>query len=175
MAKASYEFKGFISNRVELNIELLPKEFHSGKREWTNLTPITDGYTFSVSAGIWNKQKTDWEQGGQCIDAIQEFANKQNDEVFKANLNTLIELWEKYHLNDMQAGSKLQSNFVDLSIDKYEYSNACNRLKEVGLYTHKGYKYGYAWLYMPIPQVDMDRMISVIEYFIEYSYDKGFM
>jgi len=69
--------------------------------------------------------------------------------------------WDKYHLNDMKAGSPRQEIAIkawELGGAKYDYTAACAMLKELGLledseYLHEGkpYKYGSAWLKTEIP------------------------
>ena len=69
--------------------------------------------------------------------------------------------WDKYHLNDMQAGSPRQElaiNAWKLGGATYEYKAACEMLAQLGLledqdYIHEGkpYKYGSAWLKTEIP------------------------
>ena len=69
--------------------------------------------------------------------------------------------WDKYHLNDMKAGSPRQElaiNAWKLGGATYEYKAACEMLAQLGLledqdYIHEGkpYKYGSAWLRCEIP------------------------
>lgn len=77
--------------------------------------------------------------------------------------------WADYHLNDMQAGSPKQTAFVEATRNAspapYNYSNMCELLKEVDLYIDKSYlhngkpyKYGSAWLTIPVPFVVVDML-----------------
>lgn len=71
-------------------------------------------------------------------------------------------VWADWHLNDMVAGSPKQEAAIKAWKDsgaKYEYSAACEMLKESGLlidesYIHEGkpYQYGTAWLSKSIPE-----------------------
>lgn len=56
-----------------------------------------DRPTFTASGTIWNKYKTGTVAGGQCLDTIKEYLKDTNKE-----FNTLFEMWQKYHLNDMR-------------------------------------------------------------------------
>jgi len=77
-------------------------------------------------------------------------------------------VWEKWHLNDMRAGSPAQTAEIEKHIFPREYSSshyswACAILEDAGLqpdagYIHEGpnvepgpYKYGSAWLSVPVP------------------------
>jgi len=69
--------------------------------------------------------------------------------------------WDKYHLNDMKAGSPRQELAIaawKLGGATYEYKAACEMLAQLGIledqdYIHEGkpYKYGSAWLKTEIP------------------------
>ena len=72
------------------------------------------------------------------------------------------EVWDKWHLNKLQAGSPAQTKWVQQNIhDKginYDYTEVCERLTDAGLnpdsdYIHNGapYKYGHAWLSVDVP------------------------
>lgn len=63
----------------------------------------TDKPTFSVCGFVWNFLHTDCVAGGQCIDSIKEYF--KNDRLY----NLIADLWSKYHLNDMNAGTVEQS------------------------------------------------------------------
>lgn len=77
-------------NSVDLEIEL--RDVDTEKPE------------FSVCGSVWNSRHTDIETGGQCIDSIDKFF--KHDRLYK-----LIEdLWKKYHLNGMNAGTIEQDN-----------------------------------------------------------------
>jgi hypothetical protein len=72
----------------------------------------------------------------------------------------LRDIWEKWHLNDMQAGSPAQTAFLEANpVSRADhYTAATEALKAAGLnpdlnYLHKGkpYKYGSAWLFVEVP------------------------
>jgi hypothetical protein len=75
----------------------------------------------------------------------------------------LAEVWERWHLNDMQAGSPAQrkwlcDNPVTATYPESHYEKACAALAEAGLnpdpgYEHndKPYQYGHAWLREEVP------------------------
>lgn len=88
--KIDAEGRGRKINSVDLVIEL--RNADTNKPE------------FSVCGDVWNSRHTDIVQGGQCIDSIDKFF--KHDRLYK-----LIEnLWKKYHLNSMHAGTVEQEN-----------------------------------------------------------------
>ena len=114
-----------------------------------------NGITFTSSGTIWNHLKTDCYSGGQNLDTIKKFL--PNNKLF----NKIYNIWKKYHLNDMTAGSPKQVEYLK-SIQKPEdaefYTWECEQLEKVNLlhdksylYNGKPYKYGTAWLTTEIP------------------------
>ena len=97
---------------------------------------------------------------GQCQDSIKPKNKAQKN---------LLELWKKYHLNDMKAGTPKQEaalhtpkfeEFYKLTDGHDYYKAACTWLEKKRLYTvddprpdHKGekYNYGHAWLTEALP------------------------
>tara|TARA_R100000278_G_scaffold33502_1_gene30424 strand:- start:219 stop:713 length:495 start_codon:yes stop_codon:yes gene_type:complete len=115
-----------------------------------------DGVRFSASGTIWNHLKTDCYSAGQNLDTIKKFL--PNNKLF----NKIYDIWKKYHLNDMTAGSPKQEEYLKSIISEdsldYSYDLKCEKLKEVNLlhdksylYDGKPYQYGTAWLTTEIP------------------------
>lgn len=73
-------------------------------------------------------------------------------------LKTLNEIWERWHLNDLNAGSPAQEEYIrQLQFRgwKYDYDEACDALLEAGLYRdpeHSNYRYGTDWLFEEVPK-----------------------
>lgn len=73
----------------------------------------------------------------------------------------LLEIWDRWHLNDMQAGTPAQMEFVRKWLKEnfpngYTggeslYDQQCDALRAAGLYEDGGYKYGTAWLREDVP------------------------
>jgi hypothetical protein len=79
------------------------------------------------------------------------------------HLKPLAELTERWHLNDLLAGTRVQREFVDAYFKEnpYEYHrdvshyDICVReLTKAGLNPdpETGYKYGHRWLFEPMPK-----------------------
>lgn len=118
------------------------------------LEDTDQGAVFAACAGI--------VCGGQCFDELLPLIP---DPTFHA----LVDMWRRYHLNDMHAGTPEQEAEVKrwLGARPYDYTAVREHLREVGLLTveHNGkpYTYGTGWLFEPIPANDLAWIRSVIE------------
>ena len=111
---------------------------------------------FSASGTIWNHLKTDCYSCGQNLDTIKKLI--PDNKLF----NKIYDIWAKYHLNDLTAGSPNQMAFLKSIIRPKNakfYTWECEQLEKVDLlvdksYLHdkKPYKYGTAWLTTEIPK-----------------------
>lgn len=127
-----------------------------------NLRESKKGLVFTASGYVWNLPHTDILIGGQCLGELATFRKLRNNKTFKI----IFEMWEKYHLNDMHAGTPEQENALkeakEKGLNSNNYTLACEYLKSVGLYEvkHEGkpYKYGHSWLYSPIPADDLAKI-----------------
>ena len=106
----------------------------------------------SISGIVYEKNNHgSWRDvgGGQCQDElIQNFVDMPN-------AKRLYELWERWHLNDLNAGDEVQeAHLRKLKENGWEYKsyeNACEQLERDGLLVHNGYKYGSAWKFEEVP------------------------
>ena len=140
--------KTFIFNKIDYN--------HTGKKAYLvqleiNLR-INDDHKidFSASGDVWNTKHTDIVMGGQCIDSIwNEYASQIHD---VALYKTIMDLWKKWHRNDVNAGCKHQRKL------KWTYeqhpSEPCPTC---------GYKMGTAWKYNKIDQKDLKTICSLLQ------------
>ena len=100
--------------------------------------------------------------GGQCTGHI----NPAND-----NQKALLILWDKYHLNDINAGTATQAKALEKAkskgIDVSDYDKACKYLKKIKLYAvqHRGkaYTYGSSWLVRPLPKNIVEMVNTVCD------------
>lgn len=158
------------TNLVEVEMELRNRggedtftiDRKTGKKTFTGKTPI---YTeLSICGSIWNCKHTDILCGGQCLDTIAEYRDQLTEpELF----DELLQLWEKYHLNGMHAGTPEQEKAIEewkAEGNRYDYNAVCEMLKKRGLYEvnytglsigrryeNEPYKYGHAWLVQSLP------------------------
>lgn len=147
----------------------------TGERTVTGRTPSY--VELSICGDIWNTRNTDIVCGGQCLDTIAEYRDQlEEPELF----DTIYDLWRKYHLNGMNAGTPEQEQAIaewEAQGNKYEYSAACKMLKECGLYEvnytgisvgrryeNEPYKYGHGWIVNELPGdvlLKVEHMLSV--------------
>jgi hypothetical protein len=146
---------------VELEVEL--KKGTRTALHWDTLEPVegTDQFLFTASACIWNHKHSDIYCGGQCLDTINETFKRVNP-IFKK----IYPIWKKYHLNDLKSGTKKQIEALDqyqFKSGRYDYIEACEYLKSIDLYDDRGYKYGSAWLYQPLPEDVLQTILDVLQ------------
>jgi hypothetical protein len=124
----------------------------------TDLEPVTAGtMRLAITMGQWERRgpRSPWREGsfGQGIDTVAAFARKLEPEQRSA-LKRLCELWRKWHLNDMNAGTEAQQAAL-ASMPKEDggdwYGRACTHLAGCDLLTDRGYKFGSKWLVRALP------------------------
>lgn len=117
------------------------------------------GGRFSMSAGVWDRHPNGkWREDtfGQCLDTVLELL--PNDPTIKE----MHEVWKRWHLNDMRAGSPAQEAWLRANPfpghPHEHYTWACEELKKAGLQPDpnfqrdgKPYSYGSAWLLETLP------------------------
>lgn len=145
--KRQIQFKDAENNLFKIDVELRRKE--DGKEE------------FSAS-GEWGNSC------GQCLDEI-----KPANEFQKR----LVELWHKYHLNGMNAGTEKQEEALKKwreknKIEGWAYDDEVKYLKSIKLYEDKGYKYGSSWLYRELPIGFKRELIEVCDKIEQIEADK---
>ena len=147
LGKIDYNGTGRKVNKVEIEIEL------------------EDG-RLSICGDIWDSKQSDVYSGGQNIDEIASLFPHDK------KVQRIKEVWERWHLNDLKAGSPsqeeyLRSNPIQCKFPESHYEKACESLKEAGLnpdpnYLHNGkpYEYGAAWLKEPLPKAVINEILS---------------
>jgi hypothetical protein len=76
-----------------------------------------------------------------------------------SKVRRFLDIWDRWHLNDMQAGTPEQTEFVKAYCKEHKranYDEICSALKTAGLYEviradGTLYKYGHAWLFESVP------------------------
>lgn len=113
---------------------------------------LKDGQ-FSMQAEIWNPRHTDIYEGGQCVDRVASYFPQDKKAA------RMVEVWKRWHLNDMRAGSPAQEQWLkehpidpaEYAYPKSHYEVASAKLAAAGLNPDNGYKYGSAWLREELP------------------------
>ena len=84
-----------------------------------------------------------------------------HDEVKEIIPARLYEIWKRWHLNDMRAGTFVQEEILrQAKVSGVEfndfYTDACNYLQRFDALIDEGYTYGTAWLKEELPQEVID-------------------
>lgn len=140
----------------------------SGRRNcMVALTWSLDNGRFSMCGEVWNPRRSDVYSCGQNIDEIARLFPGN------ARVQRMAEVWRRWHLNDMKAGSPAQMAWLEANASDWaayqagkrgigyggnHYVWACEALSAAGLnpdtgYLHNGspYRYGSAWLREDLP------------------------
>ncbi len=132
--------------RLTLELNILSGYGH-GKKLTIDLTPTDEPYRkVSIVGDVWNSSETDIIMGGQMQDEILDYVDTKQT-------RRIVELWDRWHLNDMKAGTRLQQECLATygKDERYDYDVACKRLADNNLLIDRGYKYGSAWLVEIVP------------------------
>jgi len=137
-----------------------------------NLKEDKDGKpVFTASGDVWNSRHTDIIMGGQCLDDLEEFSKDfQNNE--KNIFGEILDLWHKWHLNDLTPGTpeqmaciKEHKDEIDESLGFYEKEKAL--LEKYNLecveWNGKPYHYGTAWITRDIDPQDLKRIKALFD------------
>ena len=140
---------------VTLELELRKAHWYCGKRT-VELEPAReDLLELTICGEIKNGNGGGFYSGGQNISEVVSYYPTKR-------LQRIQEIWERYHLNGMKAGTSKQKEVLDAhkkTLSKKEreefnqdhYANCLKVLEAAGLKEDRGYTYGSAWLIEEIP------------------------
>jgi hypothetical protein len=119
--------------------------------DWDTLSQVENRETLSFMGEMYGGKKFNkpisW---GQICDSFT--TNTKG-------VKELCDFWRKYHLNDLNAGTKSQSELIESRNKKYDYVEVCKFLEEKNMLIDRGYRYGTAWLSREFPK---DELLSII-------------
>ena len=108
---------------------------------------------------------------GNCAGACGQLSKRTNyictDSWHALMVNQLWDIWDRWHLNDMRAGTPEQERIKCTILAqgiKYEYSDMCKRLTQIGVNPDNGYSYGSQWLHEDVPEEVLETLRSFPEY-----------
>jgi hypothetical protein len=151
-------------NEIYVSVELTQTPL---ALDWETYKSLFNVPVLRMSGEIWETDKQSDENYGRDI-----LSGGQNHSVIKKifkgdkDIERLVEIWEKYHLNDLQAGSKRQNKIIEEWLEKgnkFSHEEVGKVLREAGVHFDNGYTYGSQWLYQPIPDsviVELKNIIS---------------
>ena len=128
-----------------------------GATPWGSLfvTVEWDGSRLSLTGVEGPKANGDAKGScGQCVGSIDDLTTYA-PEWDKAKAERLKGLWERWHLNDMRAGSPAQEEFlranpVTAAYPETHYDKATEALDAAGL-NPEGGRYGHRWNFEEVP------------------------
>jgi hypothetical protein len=142
--------KGTSHSNVIIEVRVVEKKKRDTAQKTVDLKPAPQKYTTLSCIGEGS------DYWGQCQQSIRKYIPSFELNIPKEQLLRILEVWDEWHLNDMEAGTKLQEEILVKHYGKkkrgYTYVDACNVLKKEGLYVDRGYKYGSAWLLRILPE-----------------------
>ncbi len=154
-----YLKKEFFKTKYPLKVEIeITLERKTGKQLSIDLKEVENPLCLAIAGNIYERKAL--IQTGQIRDVLEK-ATKLNEwkKLFidKEKLVKLLVIWKRWHLNDLVPGTRKQMEVIRKwrkknNISEWAYEKECEVLKEKGLLTDKGYKYGTAWLYEPLPK-----------------------
>lgn len=137
---------------IKVTVTLLDDKTSGEKLSAIDLTPVKRVRRFSIVGDYYENNRL--VSCGQCLTDFAEVVESLTGERKKAALEFLA-IWDRWHLNDLRAGTIKQGQAIQKFLDsgwRYDYTDACKKLEEIGLYEDRGYKYGHKWLYEPLPK-----------------------
>lgn len=137
-------------------IEISTRNLQRPSRDWETLEEVENRETLSICGNVYTgKNYRQLVSCGQSYDCFKCQTPAQKK---------LVEFWKKYHLNDLKAGTKAQTELLveyrKTSANKYDYTEECKYLEEKGMLVDRGYRYGTSWLCATFPQ---DELLTIIQ------------
>jgi len=104
---------------------------------------------------------------GQCQDEIKNYLHcvKEKD---KEKLLFILDIWNKYHSNNMKAGTKKQMDFIKSNEETknlrigIDYTKIKDILRNNDLLVDRRYEFGCGWLVEQIPQETLIKIRKLI-------------
>lgn len=131
----------------------------------TDINGVTVGtrYDFSMTGDIRSKTGA-WEGSGQVGDYFYGAEPyKKGSKTVDVDPTRVAELWDKNHLNGMNAGTPFQDAWIARREEELgRKMTTAERLDETPNDPQTNYKYGRAWLYRDVPADDIAEVLDVV-------------
>ena len=143
---------------VTIEVELRLKAKTDSNGMTTDLEPAPKHYTtLSISGEGKLPHTRDCAYCGQIQDTIrEELSRGMKLAIDRKKLLRILEIWDKWQLNDVTAGTEKQEKALKEHYAKNKrrcsYEDACALLKRKDLYDERGYTYGTSWLLNVLPE-----------------------
>jgi hypothetical protein len=99
---------------------------------------------------------------GQCLNYIHNKAEQYIvPEAMQNVFKRIYEIWDEYHLNELQSGTKRQTAALSDGLHRADhYTEACEYLDSIGLLVDNGFEYGHGWLCKEIPDEIVNEIMT---------------
>ena len=97
---------------------------------------------------------------GQIVNELEYLYNNGKLFIKKSDLKRIIELWNEWHLNDMNAACIHQTPF---SVNEFSYEKFKELAQKETAKCPVGYRYGSDWLLKPVPDEVIKEIIDIFE------------
>lgn len=143
----------------------------TGKRPHGSMedpTVLVDPVRFSMMGMSIEKGRRSMSGGGQNSYQLDRIVESKDATLTPDEAKELRALWEKNHLNDMNAGTHAQTAVIAAMTDEEKgnalehYTNTTARLEREGLLVDGDYKYGSQWLSRSVPAEDVSRALELL-------------
>lgn len=165
LGKVAYDNPEQKTNAVEVTVELKPAQ-KVAPYLTIDFKPIPeDAVKLSICGAILNSRHIDHTSGGQIDDKIKLLFPDNK------SVQRLCEIWDRWHLNGMHAGCRIQEEAlrefkydpknINRDTQAFEFLRACDGY-EVSKPGGGTYKYGEAWLFEEIPAEVIEELHALI-------------
>lgn len=120
-------------------------------------------YDFSMTGDVRSKTGA-WEGGGQVGDYLYGAdPYKKGSKTLDIDLDRVADLWDKNHLNGLNAGTPYQDSWIRNREENLGRKlTSGERLVETPADPETGYKYGSSWLYRDAPADDIAEVLDAM-------------
>ena len=149
------EFFGYPNTACKVTVEIeIKQKAHPQKDLWLN--EVQKPICLSIHGDV--KHGKSYVCSGQINNTLEEALQEKAFRklaIPENTLRTLLEIWQKWHLNDLRAYCTHQKELVSQYPEKFFYADNYDNIVKEPEFTKCskcGYRYGTAWLYEPLPQ-----------------------
>lgn len=159
ICKKNLTFKPSRPGGGTFHLDIRLSEINGEIRDWDTLEKINEPILRLSICGRTRGYR------GQCSDEIKSKVSNFSD-ANQRLINKILNIWNEYHLNDCNAGTKYQTDALrnfsyDTKNNLSHYEQCLMFLEKENLTFDRGYKYGSGWLYKEMPQEVIDFIVGL--------------
>lgn len=150
MERQGYVGRTADGDRLWLEVELREQDAQGRFRSAVDHKPVTTYTELAISASGLRRGRrapaADIDFGGQCVETLRAVVHPAKGWTV-GELQDLAEIWDRWHLNGMQAGCAHQTPWIVPD----QYGRPAPSLMLTKRCPESGYRYGHAWLVKAMP------------------------